>query len=77
MSNVVDSDLNDINSIITEYSNNASPSSKVATTFENCHLSPVHDVVDNTRKRRTQDGQPSPPKQPHLDFPDIDEDGDR
>lgn len=76
MSNAVDSDLNDINSIITEYSNSASPSNRVATTFENCHLSPKPEVADNNRKRRPQDDQPSPPKQPHLDFPDIDEDGD-
>ena len=77
MSHHVDSDLNDISSIISEYSNNASPSNKVASTFEKCHLSPGNnETLDMNRKRRPNDGQPSPPKQPHLDFPDADEDGD-
>lgn len=77
LNNHVDSDLNDINNIINEYSYTTSPSSKVVTTLEKCRLSPdTVEVIDPSRKRRGQDGQPSPPKQPHLDFPDADEDGD-
>ena len=70
-----DSDLSDINNIINEYSNCSSPGSKVLSTLEKCRLSP--DTVETVdRKRTVQDGQPSPPKQPHLDFPVADEDGD-
>lgn len=73
--NHVDSDLNDINNIINEYSNCSSPGSKVSSTLEKCRLSP--DTVETgDRKRRVQDGQPSPPKQPHLELPVADEDGD-
>ena len=71
-----DSDLSDINNIINEYSNCSSPGSKVLSTLAKCRLSP--DTVETVdRKRTVQDGQPSPPKQPHLDFPVADEDGDR
>lgn len=77
LNNHQDCELNDINNIISEYSDISSPGTKVVNTLANCRLSPdTVEIIDTNRKRRVQDGQPSPPKQPHLDLPDIDEDGD-